>query len=389
MEYVVSNSFAGIGDFLKRNFFRILLFSVIGGTSLTLISETGGFFNMGAKGYVIAFLIEAMIISLSVYRPGNLMMWIVKYTIIAGLILIIIGGASNHAVKPVLERDNIASADKIKLAEINSNLDAAKLALESVPDGNPKNKLWRSQQLAALIEQKKEFLSTVKPDTKLESASHEEVWIIVGLRILMQVGNLILISWFMSMFDRDRIANTVLLSLLLLSTENKKRAESTASRVSTFPRKVIDYEVKRAESTALRVSNFQGKPEDSGVRAVGFSAHNQTSHVPGGSNIIMGFVTANPDNARVSRDDGVDRTDSVLTRFIHGMFPLKADGTTIGRRKIADNLGMTNAETDLCFSWLKARGLIKVKGTKTFPIASKAEMLRYAQRTGVSGTIQV
>lgn len=333
MEYTVN-----IAAFLRKNFFRILLLCVIGGTSISLIYETGSFFQMRIRGYIIASLIEAMIISLTVYRPESFLKWITKYGVIAGLILIIIGGASNHAVAPILERDNIASADKLKLKEINEAIRSAEKALDSVPEGNPRNKLYRSQQIGELIDQKKEFIQGIAVDKFLETQSIYEIWITVGLRVLMQIGNLVLIGWFLSLI-------------------NQKSANPDESHVT-------------GDDSGKIIRLNQSNPDK--------------SHVSGESDtMIMGFVPQNPGATRVS---GVVRTDSALTRFIRGLFPLKADGTTIGRRKIADCLGMSNAETDLCFNWLKAQGLIKVKGTKTFPLASQEEMLRCAkQRFGVSG----
>ena len=197
--------------------FFLLMMAVL---SLVLISEMAGFLNTRLdipywKAIIYACLIELVsivFIELLTFIPKakknqGLLYFFRKLLgfMLLGIFIFVVGTTSLNSVSPVLEKDNIASADKLKLGELQKSVDAhagnvaaAESAVAAVK-GQPQNSAMRANDLSRAsaeymdaIARKEAFLQNLRPDAKLESTSAFTIALMVFLRVLLQSANWLL-----------------------------------------------------------------------------------------------------------------------------------------------------------------------------------------------------
>jgi len=81
-------------------------------------------------------------------------------------------------------------------------------------------------------------------------------------------------------------------------------------------------------------------------------------------------------------------TNEILTDYVECLFSeSKADGSLVGRLIIADEIGISNHQAEKIHNLLKGRGLVEVRGKKTFPAMSKAEVVKSLKGGGSIGFV--
>ncbi len=67
--------------------------------------------------------------------------------------------------------------------------------------------------------------------------------------------------------------------------------------------------------------------------------------------------------------------NGILKSYVRAVFRLNADGSLRGRGRVAQEIGIDDDMALYCHRWLKQHNLIQVRDNRTFPLATKAQVL--------------
>lgn len=180
-------AFGDIFGFMRRHIWVLLLGLIVACLTAKLTYDAGHFFG----SWWAAILIEVAALAMVVLRAPNGFVWTLKWIMLIGAFALVVFGASQHAAEPHLMADNINPTDKAKLAAMDADIAAMERSIEALK-GQPRNTAMRTQQLGELVEQRRAFVESLKPDKDLQAINMAAVWAAVSFRIVLQLANWLL-----------------------------------------------------------------------------------------------------------------------------------------------------------------------------------------------------
>jgi len=195
-----------------------ILTILIATISIWLISEAGAYFGSGFFGYLQAALLEGIVLFSMVARndskfsvAGSRNFKIVKIILIAAILVFVTGAAALKALREVVTHP-APSHVLVGIDEINKDLERLGTTL-TLLSGQPRNIALTAGQIRELQVKKNILMGERKPDTSLKIYNFASCIIPIGVRILLQIGNLFLLTLLKCQSSSDVIPKKILESV--------------------------------------------------------------------------------------------------------------------------------------------------------------------------------
>lgn len=168
------------------------LITIISAISLTLIVEAGSFLSSGMHGYSLAFLLESLVLVSMISKSETKEIRIFQKSLIAAVLIVVTGAASLQSMRSVVL---ITAPESVtfRISEVNRDIASLEASLQNLK-GQPKNSAITSGKIRELLNQKSELLKQHRPDARMTFLNWANSAIPVLIRILLQIGNLFLIT---------------------------------------------------------------------------------------------------------------------------------------------------------------------------------------------------
>lgn len=145
------------------------------------------------RAVMYAGIIELLILALAAMEDTGPIKFVARRAMIAAAVGVVIGCTSIFAISPTIEKTVLAEHDQRRMTAMDENVKSLREALEAVK-GQKSNSAVASRSLQKAITERQQLLAGLKPDKTLTAVKENTKWLLIALRIIMQLSNLLLIT---------------------------------------------------------------------------------------------------------------------------------------------------------------------------------------------------